>query len=227
MRLPPVFILHNEEDTKNWERFKNNTELGLDIRKFLAYSPETYKLSDTDTTLLKNADWDIQEELKVSCRTLSHYALWKHMVEHDIRECIICEEDIVFMKDFVSHFHQMAPSDHFDLLFLYNSLGTATRRHLYNPRTGPSCRLRPVPKGATVLIDKVMWLGEQRKCYYITLTAAKILVDIVSKTGFTREVGWFLLEQFSNMRIGSSWHTLVHPIDPASVNADPTRRDEH
>jgi glycosyl transferase, family 25 len=179
-----------EMNIKNWNRF-NGVDGG------------TYKLSDIEKSMFKNARFDYKISRGVAGCALSHFYVWELMTKNNIKECIVLEDDIIFSTDFNKEINiLLEDKSDFDVIYLYNTMNNDHRDQLRNE---------------IMHYNKLRWYGCGTVGYYINLKAAKYLVDIIKSNGFRKEVDWEMYSHLNKIKIGMLKYPILKHADMKSV----------
>jgi GR25 family glycosyltransferase involved in LPS biosynthesis len=78
------------------------------IQRFSGFDGDTYPFDKEDLELFKHANYIGEEyEKKVIGNQLSHYSILKEMVKNQYDSILICQDDVVFKADFITHFKKL------------------------------------------------------------------------------------------------------------------------
>ena len=172
----------------------NNT---INYNRFSAIDASSYKLSNYEISLFKKADFDIFHKKNVTCCALSHFYLWKKLINQHFNYFLICEDDIYLPNDISNELNQLIKYN-YDILFLYNTNN---------------------PNSDKLIIDynRIHWFGGGANCYLINKKALKYLINKVETDTFTNAVDFFIYKQYNNLKIGYLKTPIVKLLDLEST----------
>ena len=201
MKLPTFYIINLESSKDRWLNItKEFSKFNIkNYNRFNARDGTKNMFSKWEMDLFKNFRFKKQKGV-IGC-ALSHFYLWKKMVDENINECIICEDDINLKDNFISNLnHIMNIKKNYELIFLY---------HTMNYKENESNKIKP--------FDKFNSYGCGAVIYYITNKAAQHLYKTALTKGITRQADWYIYEQYQILKMGISKLPLVTTGDFESL----------
>jgi GR25 family glycosyltransferase involved in LPS biosynthesis len=104
-----------DRNTHMLEQFKKCNIPNNMIKRFRAIDGNNYKFKESELALFKNADfikWPCAK--KIMGNQLSHFSIYKNMLDNNYKNVLILQDDVVFRENFVSHLNNLIlelPSD--------------------------------------------------------------------------------------------------------------------
>lgn len=195
----PFYIINLKRSKERWNKMETQLiDLKINYKKFIALDGNNHIFSEREKLYLKNFDANKNFGNKRNIKglygcALSHYYIWKMMIDNDISECIICEDDIVFNKNFITEINLLSNKfNSYDIIYFYNTI-----------------KYKKYGENKLIKFDKKEWKGFGNVIYYINNKTAKYLVSQIEKTGIYRAIDWYVYDQYKNINIGYSKYPLV------------------
>ena len=200
-----IFFINLNKSTDRYESIKKQIK-ALDIKnchRFAGVDGSIYRLTDIENGYFKNSDFNHNISKGITGCALSHFNLWNLIIEKKIKECIVIEDDIIFINNFNNHLNSLLKiKEDYDVIFLYNTIEYSEKNY----------------KNNEIIPFKVFaWYGTGTVGYYINSKAAKYLVDFINTYGFNRAIDWVMLGQLNNINIGILKYPIVNHSNVKSV----------
>ena len=189
--LPPILYINLDRSVKRRQKFEKNIEkIGLQVERFPGIDGKKYKLSLQEEKIFRNVSLGRNRKGEIGC-ALSHYYLWKKMLERGEKLWIVAEDDMTILPSIKSLNFSELPENH--ICFLYH-----TRKFKHSD---PAFN-KMIPK---------RWSGSGTCLYSITNKAARLLCNHIEKEGLKIAVDWFMIN-YSHVPkfLSSQIHTLPH-----------------
>jgi GR25 family glycosyltransferase involved in LPS biosynthesis len=202
---PIIYFINLEKSKDRWTKLiKQFDELKIiKYNRFNGIDGATYKLNNIEKKMFKNADFNYNKSKGITGCALSHFYIWKDIIDKNINECIICEDDVVLNKNFMKDLAELNKiKNNYDLVFLYNTIGNNRDNNQNNE---------------IIPYTDSKWYGCGAVSYYINNRAANILVTTALTKGIHRAVDWFIYEQLKNIKIGITKYPLLKLDNTYSV----------
>jgi glycosyl transferase family 25 len=196
---PTIYFINLERSKNRWKKLLNQLdELKIkNYNRFNGIDSRTYQLNSMEKHIFRKTDFDISSGV-TGC-SLSHLYVWKTIIDKNIKECIICEDDVIFNKTFSKEWSNISKiKTNYDLIFLYNTKWKNRGNAIDNE---------------IIPYNKVKWYGCGAVSYYINNRAASILYNIALTKGIHRAIDWFIYEQLHIIKIGVVKYRLVNHSD--------------
>ena len=145
------------------------------------------------------------EKLKgvIGC-ALSHFYLWKKIVDENIESCIISEDDINLKDNFIKNLNYILNiKKNNEIIFLYHGM---------NFKENETNKIKDFNTFKSYECGAVM--------YYITNKAARHLYHTAINKGMTRQADWYIYEQYKKLKMGISKIPLVTTGDFKSLRRE-------
>ena len=162
---------------------ENNKNLGINGHK-KTYKDVLKNFFNGDTNTLRTNPSKFTKLSEKGC-ALSHYYLWKKIVDKKISKCIVCEDDVRFKKKF-NNYIQNLDTHNYDIIYLYYSKKTINK----------------FPKKKITKLNNKIWISAGNVCYLITYQGAKKLTNIIENKGIYLPIDWLILDNISYLNIG-------------------------
>ena len=141
MNIDKIYLINLERSKDRLEHFMNEVEKHKfpkdKLKIFKAIDAKTYEFTNDELELLKNMIH--KNEIKtVLCNFLSHYYVWKDIIENKYENCLILQDDVYFKEGVVNEIDKIIenfPNDAkvvFIGLHLFASLSIFVDYPLYN-----------------------------------------------------------------------------------------------
>lgn len=204
--------LNRREDRKNHflSECRKEEIPNFKIKRFGAFDGNTYDFDDEDLIMFNKVDYKGKSyEKKIIGNQLSHYYILKEMIEKGYKFILICQDDVIFRKNFLTHlenlmnsipldaeiinigFHKFAAYDKFVPWDLtenndHEKLGIKVNDHV--------CKLNPTVNPCSL-------------AYIVTLKGAINLVTFFKQYGFMRATDWNYNDylNYKNINYGSNY----------------------
>jgi glycosyltransferase involved in cell wall biosynthesis/GR25 family glycosyltransferase involved in LPS biosynthesis len=189
------------------------------IRRYTAIDGDTYSFSQKELDLFKNAFFlKTPSAKKLMGNQLSHFYIFKDMVEKGYNKILILQDDVVFRDGFIDHLNKIC--NYLPLNCEILNIGIHDYCY-YNEfkaydLTQNNDYLRVEKEKVNDIIS--LWKNTIQPCslsYILTLTGAKNMISHFEKTGFLREtdMGFNQYLQSKNIFYGS--RTVLCTGDPS------------
>tara|TARA_B100000427_G_C15335289_1_gene518699 strand:+ start:6 stop:740 length:735 start_codon:yes stop_codon:yes gene_type:complete len=180
----PIYIINLNRSKDRWNIMQNNLK-NLKIKnynRFEGIDGKNYKLSYPEKKLFSNVDYDYRKDIGVVGCALSHFYLWKQMLDNNQPKILIVEDDMRFDVPDISK-SILDNLTEYDIIFLHHE-------HSFNSNS------------LIIPLKNAQWYGTGAHAYIINSKAAKYLVDKAIKDGFRNAIDWFILNQYKYLKIG-------------------------
>ena len=202
-RLPIIYINLDKNQDRNQfmlDQFKKYQI--TNYTRFSGINGRQYELSKGEKRLFANCNFLGRPSTlgTIGC-ALSHYYVWKSIIQKNIKQMIVLEDDSLLNGDKLEYLDYIKTHlYHYDLIFIHNGLPkklpkTSNRRdrfYLHRFR-GPE------------------WYRQGTIGYVITKKGAEILYRNTNVYTFNRAVDWFMTEQWKSLRIGIVSQSICQP----------------
>jgi GR25 family glycosyltransferase involved in LPS biosynthesis len=85
------------------------------VARIIAIDGKKYNFAEQELNLFRNIDYaNMETKLNIMGNQLSHYYIFKHMIQNNYKQVIICQDDIVFKQGFNKYIDELVanlPSD--------------------------------------------------------------------------------------------------------------------
>jgi glycosyl transferase, family 25 len=192
--LPIIYVINLKRSKDRLNHIQNefyNNKI-TNFERFNAVDGLKHKLNKQELHIFRNYKLK-DKQFGVVCCALSHFYLWKKIIDNNIQECIITEDDISLKNNFSTNLDKLLKiKDDYSLIFLYNT----NKLFLRNNNT-------------IIHYNKLKWYGCGAVMYYITNKAARHLYQKVINHGIHRAIDWFIYEEINKIKIGISKIPLI------------------
>lgn len=203
-KLPTIHVINLKSSKDRWSHItKEFNKFNItNYKRFNARDGTKNMFSEWEMDLFKNFRFKKQKGV-IGC-ALSHFYLWKKIVDENISECIICEDDISLKPNFIYNLNYfMNIKKDYELVFLYHNMKNKEYKKSKNFTIKPFTRFKYYECGAVI--------------YYITNKAATHLYNTAINRGITRQADWYIYEQYKILKMGICKYSLVTTGDFESL----------
>ena len=210
-KISKSFFINLDRRTDRLDHIYKNTPFFTE--RFPAIDSKSLELTEEIKKLFPNGLYLKKKKSEIAC-CLSHYKLWKQLVEDkDADNYLILEDDAVFEKGFVSFWNNVwshsMPSDYSLIYlggcqpynkFLYNKVLKPHNNHFHNIKSNN------------------FWPGRQddhywhmnASSYVISKQCASLMCQWVEQKGFNNVLDVFMIDFVNKNKLFSAPHKLFH-----------------
>lgn len=210
-KISKCFFINLDRRKDRLDHIYKNTPFFTE--RFPAVDSKSLELTDEIKKLFPNDLYLKKKKSEIAC-CLSHYKLWKQLVQDkNADNYLILEDDVVFEKGFVSFWNNVwshsMPSDYFLMYlggcqpynkFLYNKVLKPHNNHFHNIKSNN------------------FWPGRQddhywhmnTSSYVISKQCASLMCQWVEQKGFNNALDVFMIDFVNKNKLFSTPHKLFH-----------------
>ena len=193
--LPKIYVINldrSKDRLQNIQKEFNNNKI-TNFERFNGIDGSKYKLNKKELFFFRNLDNKEKYLGLIGC-ALSHFYIWKKMIDYNIQDCIITEDDITLKNNFSNNLKQIISiKNDYELIFLYHNRNYLLSMH-----------------NKIIPYNKLKWYGCGAVMYYINNKAAHHLYQKVVNQGIHRAIDWFIYEEVKKIKVGISKVSLVN-----------------
>jgi len=195
-------IINLKRSKKRWSNIKSQLiNLKLNFKRINGIDGLTHKFSKNEEFYFRNMNNDTKKSNGIIAVALSHFYLWKKMIKENLKNNIICEDDIIFNTNFLNEFNNLKKEFKlYDVIFFYNT----------NKKKKDN-------ENKIINYNKLNWYGFGCVMYYLSINGAKYLINKIEKEGIFQPIDLLIVNQFKNIKIGYTEYPLVTLRDIPSV----------
>ena len=162
---------------------KHFSDLNIKFEKFKAFDGYKDNLTEFENNFLKKGNW--KHTKGITGAAISHYRLWKKIVNENIERAVIFEDDII-IKGNIYNLLQKIPNK-VEFAFLGN-----------NVRCDPMYKLESQNK-YDIEVDDIKFKIDNKHdgmwAYYVTKSGCNKLLQKIDKYGMFEAIDWFVLNK--------------------------------
>lgn len=194
----PIFIINLERSKNRWENMKKQAiELNLsNVIHHKGIDGSEHVWTDAEMSLFNEPNFNINIQKGVAGCALSHYYVWKKIVNEGIDDCIVCEDDIIYKNTFIQEVNSLRDKlENYEIVFFYVANGDNFPEESEN--------------NDIIKYETVQHFNCLGACYYINFKGAKHLCDEIERRGIDREIDWYMVYECKNINIGYTKRPLI------------------